>query len=99
MQAGDRFKQLARQQADLQAGIDACGSGFQAINGRMEELVQRENQLDQKLSLLQKDLGMKVSAPRGAGGKAGESTGAQVGGPTPGARGIPPRSVRAGDWT
>jgi len=64
-EAGDRFKQLARQQADLQAGIDAVRVRIQKINGRMEELVQRENQLDQKLSLLQKDLGMKVASLEG----------------------------------
>lgn len=52
---------LSRQQADLQAGIDAVRVQVQSIDGRVEELARQEAKLKQQMPQLQKDLGPKVA--------------------------------------
>jgi tol-pal system protein YbgF len=58
----DRLDSLARQQADLQAAIDALRVDLQTTNGRLEEAAHKRDELQQQLSLIRDDLGVKVNA-------------------------------------
>ncbi len=58
----DRLEALGRSQAELQVGLDAMRLEVQALNGRMADLSQADNELRDELSLVRDDLGLKISA-------------------------------------
>jgi len=58
----ERLEALARQQADLQAGLDTMRVEFQSVNGRLEDMARERAQLRDDLSLTQDDLSLKVTA-------------------------------------
>ena len=60
-----RLGSIARQQADLQAGLDALRVEFQGANGRLEELSHQDRALREDMTLLRDDLGLKVAALEG----------------------------------
>ena len=60
--AQGRLDTLARQQADLQAGIDAMRVDLQSANGRLDDAAHKREELQQQLSLVRDDLGVKVNA-------------------------------------
>lgn len=59
---GERLEGLARQQADLQSGLDTMRVEFQSVNGRIEDMARERAQLRDDLSLTQDDLSLKVTA-------------------------------------
>jgi tol-pal system protein YbgF len=60
-----RMEALGRQQADLQAGLDALRVEIQSSRGRQEDAAQQARALRDELSLLRDDLGLKVAALEG----------------------------------
>jgi tol-pal system protein YbgF len=58
----DRIDTLSRQQADLQAAIDALRVDLQSINGRLSDMNNQRTQLQNDVNLMQNDLGLKISA-------------------------------------
>jgi tol-pal system protein YbgF len=60
--AQDRLDILARQQADLQAGIDALRVDIQTANGRLDDAAHKRDELQKQLSLVRDDLGVKINA-------------------------------------
>ena len=58
----ERLEVLAKQQAEVQAGIDTLRVESQAVHGRFEDLARTNARLREDLSLLQDDLSLKVSA-------------------------------------
>lgn len=60
--ASERLELLAKQQAELQASLDTLQVEFQSVNGRLEDMVQTNARIREDLSLVQDDLGLKVSA-------------------------------------
>lgn len=59
---GERLEGLARQQADLQAGLDTMRVEFQSINGRLEDMARDRDQLHEDVALIRDDLSLKVTA-------------------------------------
>lgn len=60
--ASERLEELARQQADLQAGLDALRVEFQSVNGRLEDMSRERAGIRDDLALIQDDMGLKVAA-------------------------------------
>ena len=58
----ERLEALSRRQAELQASLDALRLEQQALNGRLADLSQADNELRDELSLVRDDLGLKISA-------------------------------------
>jgi tol-pal system protein YbgF len=56
-----RLDVLARNHADLQAGLDALRVELQSVNGRFEDMAQKRMQLREEVSLVQEDLGLKLA--------------------------------------
>ena len=61
-ETSDRLEALGRRQAELQASLDALRLEQQALNGRLADLSQADNELRDELSLVRDDLGLKISA-------------------------------------
>jgi tol-pal system protein YbgF len=58
----ERLELLAKQQAEIQAGLDTLRVESQSVNGRLEDMAQTNARLREDLSLVQDDLSLKVSA-------------------------------------
>jgi tol-pal system protein YbgF len=58
----ERLELLAKQQAEIQAGLDTLRVESQSVNGRLQEMAQTNARLREDLSLVQDDLSLKVSA-------------------------------------
>jgi len=58
----ERLEVLARQQADLQAGLDTLRVEFQSVHGRFEDQARASGQLRDDLALMRDDLALKVTA-------------------------------------
>ena len=61
-ETSNRLEALGRRQAELQANLDAMRLEQQALNGRLADLSQADNELRDELSLVRDDLGLKISA-------------------------------------
>lgn len=61
-ETSERLEALARQQADLQAGLDTVRVEFQSFGGRLEDMARESAQIREDLSLVQDDLALKVTA-------------------------------------
>lgn len=61
-QGEERLAALARQQAELQAGLDTLRVEFQSVNGRFDDLGRERGQLRDDLALVRDDLALKVTA-------------------------------------
>lgn len=61
-ETSNRLEALSRRQAELQASLDALRLEQQALNGRLADLSQADNELRDELSLVRDDLGLKISA-------------------------------------
>lgn len=57
-----RLNGMARQQADLQAALDALRVDLQSSNGRMEDLAHQNQALGEELKVIRNELDLKVSA-------------------------------------
>ncbi len=63
-QAGEvegRLDALARNHADLQAGLDALRVELQSVSGRFEDMARDRTQVREEVSLMQEDLGLKLA--------------------------------------
>jgi tol-pal system protein YbgF len=58
----DRTDALARNQADLQAALDALRVEIQGTGGRFEDLTRQNHAMRDELSLVRDDLGLRLSA-------------------------------------
>ncbi len=57
-----RLNGMAKQQADLQAALDALRVDFQGSNGRLEDLTHQNQALGEELKVVRNELDLKVSA-------------------------------------
>lgn len=69
----ERLELLAKQQADIQSGLDTLRVEFQSVNGRLEDMAQTSARIREDLSLVQDDLSLKVSALEDRLGKVEEA--------------------------
>jgi tol-pal system protein YbgF len=58
----ERLEALNRNQAELQAGLDALRLENQTLNGRFEDLSRSQRESRDELALVRDDLGLKISA-------------------------------------
>jgi tol-pal system protein YbgF len=58
----ERLEALNRNQAELQAGLDALRLENQTLNGRFEDLSRSQKESRDELALVRDDLGLKISA-------------------------------------
>ena len=61
-QGEDALAPLAKNQADLQAGLDTLRVEFQSLSGRIQDQSRERDQLRSELALVRDDLGLKAAA-------------------------------------
>lgn len=69
----ERLEVLAKQQADLQSALDTLRVDLQSTKGRMEDMTETSTRIREDLSLVQNDLGLKISALEDRLGKIEET--------------------------